>query len=54
MPKLSTLNDVQKPTVSKTFHPVLEALRRTVVPKYLCTGHMTCVEAVTHNTNFSL
>ena len=52
-PQLSTLCGVPKPTVSRLFHSVLEALSKTVVPKYLGAGHMTRSEAATHNTTFT-
>ena len=52
-PQLSTLCGVPKPTVSRLFHSVLEALSKTVVPKYLGAGHMTRTEAATHNTTFT-
>ena len=52
-PQLSTLCGVPKTTVSRTFHAVLEALSKTVVPKYLGAGHMTREETVTHNTTFT-
>ena len=51
--QLSTLCDIPKTTVSRTFHIVLEALSKTVVPKYLGTKHMTRAEAVTHNITFT-
>lgn len=52
-PQLSTLCGVPKPTVSRVFHAVLEALSKTVVPKYLGAGHMTRAEAINHNTTFT-
>ena len=52
-PQLSLLCGMSKTTVSRTFHAVLSALSKSVVPKFLGTKHMTRAEAVSHNTVFT-
>ena len=52
-PQLSLLCGMPKTTVSRTFHAVLSALSKSVVPKILGTKHMTRAEAVAHNTVFT-